>query len=567
MHLKLALEAAEQRLAAAQQAVAAAETELSSTQQQLLAAQQEQEDSEAAAAEVAAAASEVRTCQVLLGEQKAAAIAAIATAARLQTELAAKQQLARGMAAAYAKGGSGGGSCAGAQAALRSEQQRLATAAAALAQRLAAAAEACAAAEECAAAADDALALCLLEAPSQSEAVGLLERRRAELAACAAALEAWQSQHAEQAGHLTALQDEVHRRSGELAAAQQAAEAAAAASAAQAAAAEQLAGQQQQLEQQLASLMLEVPELQAVLSDSSSAGSDKQHAPCLGASGGGGCDKETQAAVRHLRQACAELEQRRGRLLAERRRCSAANLPLSEQQRHREQAQRLTACRSQLETLQQAAARLQEGIHASNVQVLAVNETVFCRIAATFQSLTAAALPSLRLRLCKVGKEVHEGVRLQFAHHSKEAAGGGGHTSGDGGSGDCVWRTGLDALSGGQRTLVSLALIVAAAPAGATSSLLLMDEVDGQLDESNQALVARLFQALVGDDTAAGTAPPACRQVLCVSHNAAFQQLCQHVVHLTRGPGGTPGGLVAMKGGDGSSAGGTATRGKERRGM
>jgi hypothetical protein len=79
--------------------------------------------------------------------------------------------------------------------------------------------------------------------------------------------------------------------------------------------------------------------------------------------------------------------------------------------------------------------------------------------------------------------------------------------------------------------------------------------------------VARLFQALVGDDTAAGTAPPACRQVLCVSHNAAFQQLCQHVVHLIRGPGGTPGGLVAMKGGDGSSAGGTATRGKKRRGM
>jgi hypothetical protein len=62
--------------------------------------------------------------------------------------------------------------------------------AAALAQRAAAAAEGHIAAAE------DTLTLWLLDAPSNCNAKGLLEHRQAELAAAAAAQEAWHAQHA-----------------------------------------------------------------------------------------------------------------------------------------------------------------------------------------------------------------------------------------------------------------------------------------------------------------------------------------------------------------------------------
>lgn len=61
----------------------------------------------------------------------------------------------------------------------------------------------------------------------------------------------------------------------------------------------------------------------------------------------------------------------------------------------------------------------------------------------------------------QVGAEVHEGVRLEFAHSPAGAAAADEAPSdiADGGSGE--WRTGLDALSGGQRTMVALAFTVA----------------------------------------------------------------------------------------------------------
>ncbi len=56
-----------------------------------------------------------------------------------------------------------------------------------------------------------------------------------------------------------------------------------------------------------------------------------------------------------------------------------------------------------------------------------------------------------------------------------------------------------------------------AACAGAGQRVLLLDEVDAALDEPNQARVAALLRQL------AGGAGAASRQVLAVTHNAAFQ--------------------------------------------
>lgn len=66
---------------------------------------------------------------------------------------------------------------------------------------------------------------------------------------------------------------------------------------------------------------------------------------------------------------------------------------------------------------------------------------------------------------------MHEGVQLEFAHRGSVAVDGDGLDSGaaaeDGsGSGAASWRSGIDVLSGGQRTMVSLAFVVAVRACG-----------------------------------------------------------------------------------------------------
>ena len=58
----------------------------------------------------------------------------------------------------------------------------------------------------------------------------------------------------------------------------------------------------------------------------------------------------------------------------------------------------------------------------------------------------------------QVGAEVHEGMHLEFAHKASGGGGGGGSEGRD-------WQSGLDALSGGQRTMVSLTVVVAVSAA------------------------------------------------------------------------------------------------------
>ena len=109
-----------------------------------------------------------------------------------------------------------------------------------------------------------------------------------------------------------------------------------------------------------------------------------------------------------------------------------------------------------------------------------------------------------------------------------------------------VWQSSLEQLSGGQRTLISLALLLATANAECSNShLLLLDEVDAALDEHNTRRVAGLLHQLahapvaVGDGKrqqsrkgqAAGATGGGC-QILCVSHNKAFQGLCDGLLHV-----------------------------------
>eukprot|EP00955_Chlamydomonas_euryale_P038625 351140-Chlamydomonas_euryale.AAC.45 len=120
----------------------------------------------------------------------------------------------------------------------------------------------------------------------------------------------------------------------------------------------------------------------------------------------------------------------------------------------------------------------------------------------------------------------------------------------------------MEQLSGGQRTLVSLALLLAAAREGNNSSLLLLDEVDAALDEHNavrnkvrfccQSLaLLRALQLRIIAHSSRNEEHVLCMllqrvvaqllvdlsrskfmQMLCVTHNKAFQDQCDVSIHV-----------------------------------
>ena len=82
------------------------------------------------------------------------------------------------------------------------------------------------------------------------------------------------------------------------------------------------------------------------------------------------------------------------------------------------------------------------------------------------------------------------------------------------------WRYGTGELSGGQRTLLNLALLLALARLR-PCPLLLLDEMDAALDESNAAKVAALLAEL-----------SATCQVIAISHRVELHRAAHHIVRL-----------------------------------
>jgi ABC-type transport system involved in cytochrome bd biosynthesis fused ATPase/permease subunit len=111
------------------------------------------------------------------------------------------------------------------------------------------------------------------------------------------------------------------------------------------------------------------------------------------------------------------------------------------------------------------------------------------------------------------------------------------------------WQTSLSMLSGGQRTLVSLAMLLAVSRAGNSSGLFLLDEVDAALDEHNTARAAALLKQLAhADDGGRGC------QILCVTHNAAFQHVCDGFVQVDAAGRSTGGDAAPAAAGAGRAA-------------
>lgn len=167
------------------------------------------------------------------------------------------------------------------------------------------------------------------------------------------------------------------------------------------------------------------------------------------------------------------------------------------------------------------------GIRATDPLIQKHNELIFDDVTDHFKALVGTTLPGVEVHVCRVGGQLHEGG-AQFKHRLRSFPG-------------CEWRQGLSGLSGGQRTLICLSFLLATRLAGAnTSCLLLMDEVDAALDSANQELAAHVIHAMCQAPAAGGkTATKRSAQLIAVSHNPAFQQRCEHVVKVTRGPHGT----------------------------
>ena len=85
------------------------------------------------------------------------------------------------------------------------------------------------------------------------------------------------------------------------------------------------------------------------------------------------------------------------------------------------------------------------------------------------------------------------------------------------------WCEDLRELSGGQRTLLSVSLLVSCS-LHKPSALLAMDEVDAALDDKNVELIAQLLKKL------------SCHtQVIAISHRAEFQKLASRRIPISAG--------------------------------
>ncbi|KAF5836957.1 hypothetical protein DUNSADRAFT_5186 [Dunaliella salina] len=194
---------------------------------------------------------------------------------------------------------------------------------------------------------------------------------------------------------------------------------------------------------------------------------------------------------------------------------------------------------------------LEAGIKESQSKVLHTHHQVSHSIGVRFEALCSMLLPGLQFRLSNSSASAMDAGGYQVESENKEDGvaiqlRGIKETSGS-------WSQSLEQLSGGQRTMVSLSLLLSAACEGSRSNVLLMDEVDAALDEHNQALVANLCHALAhgclserkGSSAGAHLVQKGNRvsknsscgnshmQLICVSHHAAFQKACDALVQVS----------------------------------
>ncbi|KAL1511007.1 hypothetical protein AB1Y20_005844 [Prymnesium parvum] len=208
--------------------------------------------------------------------------------------------------------------------------------------------------------------------------------------------------------------------------------------------------------------------------------------------------EDVAARVQQLREAMSEAElevQTARRKRAELERTHGTLGCLQEQLHargaHASRAQALVELQRKEETVTRSIATLTEGIQEMRVRVAAANREAFVAVRAGCIQNFHTLVPAMELDVRGEGNgEPAEGnARFWIRNRAVEACGDGPACGGN------AWRGGLAELSGGQRTLLNISLLLAVAKFR-PSSLLLLDEVDAALDEHNASRVAALLKGL-----------------------------------------------------------------------
>jgi DNA repair ATPase RecN len=216
---------------------------------------------------------------------------------------------------------------------------------------------------------------------------------------------------------------------------------------------------------------------------------------------------------------------------------------LSVEQRHAllQRQGKLRQSTERLSQLEDAMNVLHADIEASHSASQLLNDRVFENLARAFGESMAAALPGFEFRAECTSKHAADGVRIVFRKtvssdksepnpkRQKRAESAlapnvcldASHLDSDTASQSGEWMLSLSELSGGQRSLCSLAFILAATQAGAAPALMLVDEVDAALDEVNQTRVGDMLQQCSKRSKT---------QVWAVSHSLSFQGWCDTFV-------------------------------------
>ena len=173
--------------------------------------------------------------------------------------------------------------------------------------------------------------------------------------------------------------------------------------------------------------------------------------------------------------------------------------------KHTVELESLQRRRSQLDNFKEMLKQTQASIHSLDGCTGSISETVENLHRSTYDGLRQRCCryfgdlaPGKHVDLVAVGEKLEDGLKFILLPDT-------------GSSGTNAPRS-TSELSGGQRSLLGLAFIFAAA-LHRKSPLYLLDECDAALDEGNQsaigAVIAKIFEK---------------NQVICVSHHVGFQQ-------------------------------------------
>ena len=186
-------------------------------------------------------------------------------------------------------------------------------------------------------------------------------------------------------------------------------------------------------------------------------------------------------------------------------------------------------------TIDSAITKLSTEILASQQKKNAANLKAFTAIAQSFGEFFALLVPSKEAQLRSGNANANTSdmnidddpaathfEAIEEVHFAVRTRG----TDGEG----VAWKTSTVELSGGQRTLLGLAFVLAIAKYQ-PSPVYILDEVDAALDEGNQAKVAQLVSQVLGHEQRC--------QTIAISHHADFQRGAARVTEIGKKQGGS----------------------------